>query len=93
MPISYGSYTKQVKLLPLTLAADGTATVAVRYGFADDHGNFNPVTEKHVPVSADQVSAILDAAPTPGLSRRDDLSLAMYTWLVTNGHLEPGTVS
>jgi hypothetical protein len=94
MPVTYaGNYTKQVKLLPLTLSADGTAHVTVRYGFADEQGNFAAISEKTVPMSEIDVATILGASPTPGLTRRDDLSLAVYTWLVTNGHLEPGRVN
>lgn len=94
MPVSYGTYQKQMKLLPLTLHAGGEATVVVRFGFVAEGSNeFTATTEQTFNISADIVSSILDTAPTAGLTRRDDLSLAIYTYLVTNGLIEAGTIS
>jgi hypothetical protein len=45
MPITYGSFVKQMKLLPLTLSADGGATVVVRFGYVGEDGSFSPATE------------------------------------------------
>lgn len=93
MPVTYGAYTKQLKLLPLTLQADGAATVVVRYGYVGESGVFEAATERTIPIVAADVSAILDAPPTPGLSRRNDLSLAVYTHLVQMGVIEAGEIS
>ena len=92
MPISYGTYEKQMKSLPITLHADGTASVTIRVGYMIDEV-FSDVTERHFQIDVASVSGILDNLPVPGLTRRDDLSLAIYTYLVTNGLVEPGTVS
>jgi hypothetical protein len=93
MPVVYGNYTKQLKLLPLTLHSDGSAIVSVRYGFTDELGNFEAATEKSVFIGEEGVSAILDSEGIAGLTRRDDLSFAVYTYLVTNGYIEAGTIS
>lgn len=93
MPITYGEYTKTMKLLPLTLAADGGATVTVRFGYVGSDGVFSPASEQTFTFSAETVSTILDCSPTPGLSRRDDLSFAIYSHLVESKLIEPGTIS
>jgi hypothetical protein len=93
MPIQYGTYTKQLKLLPLTLSDDGTAVCTARFGFVGDDGEFQSVEGRSFTFSAEEVSGILDAEPTSGLTRRDDLSLAIYTYLVSQGHVLPGSIS
>jgi hypothetical protein len=93
MPITYGTYTKQTKSLPLTLHADGSATVSMRFGFVGADEVFNAIEEKTFSISQADVSEILDAPPIPGITRRNDLSLAIYTYLVTRGLIEPGTIS
>lgn len=93
MPVTYGTYQKQMKLLPLTLNDDGSASVVVRYGFVDETGIFDPVTAQTFNILPADVSTVLDAAPTAGLSRRDDLSFAIYTYLVTSGLIAQGTIS
>lgn len=92
MPISYGQFEKQLRLLPLTLNADGSATVSWRFGFIDD-GNFVPSEEYSARVTAEDVSRILDAPAREGMTRRDDLSLAVYTYLVASGLVKAGEVS
>lgn len=92
MPISYGVFEKQLKLLPLILYADGSASIAVRFGYVDNN-EFTPTTEKTFNISPIDVSSILDTIPTPTLTRRNDLALAVYTYLVTHGLVEPGIVS
>lgn len=93
MPIQYGSYTKQMKLLPLFLAEDGSATCSARFGYVGVDNVFNAVDAKTFQFDAAVVSSILDTTPTAGLTRRDDLSLAIYTYLVTHGLVEAGTIS
>ena len=93
MPIIYGTYTKTMKSLPLTLHADGTATLTLRYFYKDDETNAElPAEEKQFVFTAEQVSEILDAPPRQGISRRDDLNSALYMWLVVNGFVQHGKV-
>lgn len=92
MPISYGTYDMQLKLLPLVLFDHGGAEVTVRYGFVID-GEFRATSQRSFTISADDVSLILDAPPTAGLTRRDDLSLAVYAYLVAQGLVEAGEIS
>jgi hypothetical protein len=93
MPVTYGTYQKQLKLLPLTLHAEGGATLSVRFGYVDSAGNYTPSTEQQFTFSSEDVSTILDQNPVPGLSRRDDLSLALYQYLVTNNKIPAGDIS
>ncbi len=93
MPIQYGTYTKQLKLLPLTLDAEGGASCTARFGFVGEDGIFNCTEGNTFTFTPEEVSEILDAPPTEGLSRRDDLSFAIYTKLVTKGLVELGTIS
>lgn len=93
MPITYGGYTKVMKLLPLTLYADGGASVTVRFGYVGVDSVFNPSTESTFAFSPEVVSSILDAPPTPGLSRRDDLSFAIYQYLVAIGSIPAGEIT
>lgn len=93
MPITYGQFTKIVRLLPLTLDAAGGATISLRYGFTSSGGQFIPYNEAQFTLDSIAVSSVLDANPTPNLTRRDDLSLAVYQYLVTNGLIEAGIVS
>jgi hypothetical protein len=93
MPVTYGTYEKQLKLLPLTLHASGGASVVVRFGYVGEDGEFSPTTEQTFAIDAENVEKILGAQPTPGLSRRDDLSFAIYTHLVTHGLVAAGSIS
>ena len=93
MPVSFGTYQKQMKLLPLTLHAGGGATVVVRFGFVGESGGFDSTTEQTFNIPESDVALILDTTPVNGLTRRDDLSLAIYTYLVTNGLVEAGTIT
>lgn len=93
MPVSYGTYQKQFKLLPLTLHATGGASVIVRFGYVGEDGEFLSSTEQTFNMNADQVSFILDTPPVAGLTRRDDLSFAIYGYLVSNGLIEAETIA
>ena len=93
MPISYGNYQKQLKLLPLLLNDDGTASITVRYGYVGESGQFEVAKSETFSISEADVSLILDAQPTAGLSRRDDLSLAVYAHLVQMGKVAAGDIS
>jgi hypothetical protein len=93
MPVTYGSFTKQLKLLPLTIFPDDRASVSVRFGYVGESGVFEPMTEQVIQIAPEGVREILDAPPTMGLSRRDDLSYAVYGYLVRNGLIEAGHIS
>lgn len=93
MPVVYGTFTKQLKLLPLTLFPDGRASVSVRFGYVGENGELNSVEERAFQIDATGVSEILDATPTPGLSRRDDLAYAVYMYLVSHNLIEAGSIS
>lgn len=93
MPVTYGTYTKQLKLLPLLLEQDGTATLTVRFGYVSDDQEFTESTASAYKFSQEEVQSILDAEPTPGMTRRDDLSFALYQYLVQSGKIPPGSIS
>jgi hypothetical protein len=93
MPVTYGTYVKQIKLLPLTIFPDDRASVSVRFGYVGESGVFEPMTEQVIQIAPEGVREILDATPTHGLSRRDDLAYAVYTYLVKNGLIEAGHIS
>lgn len=92
MPITLGEVTLEYKSLPLLLREDGSASVTLRKGYMRN-GQFIETERSTVDVTADDVSAVLDANPTPKLTRRDDLSLALYTSMVQLGHVEAGEIS
>ena len=92
MPITLGEVTLEYKSLPLLLREDGTAQVTVRKGYMRE-GAFVEIERKTVDCDAASVSAILDSEPIGKLSRRDDLSLALYAAMVQLGHVEAGAIS
>ncbi len=92
MPITLGDVTLEYKSLPLLLREDGSASVTLRKGYMRN-GQFIETERSTVDVTADDVSAVLDANPTPKLTRRDDLSLALYTRVVSLGLVEAGAIS
>lgn len=93
MPIAQETVTITYKLLPLTLFPDGTAQVTVRRGLQYANGSWEEINQKNIVIDNPvTVSSILDADPVPGLSRRDDLSLAVYNYLVSIGEVS-GLVS
>lgn len=92
MPITLDTVTLEYKSLPLLLREDGSAIVTLRKGYMRN-GQFIETERSTVDVTADDVSAVLDANPTPKLTRRDDLSLALYTSMVQLGHVEAGEIS
>lgn len=93
MPVTYGTFTKQLKLLPITLNADGTADVTVRFGFSSGADDFEATTEQRFRLAVEEVSTLLDATPAPGHTRRQDMAAAVYAFLVSSGRIEPGEIS
>lgn len=92
MPISYGSFEKQMRLLPIVMHADGRVSVTVRIGYMED-GTLMSASEQVYELEATAVSTLLDIPARPGVSRRDDLAYALYVHLVTSGAIKAGTIS
>ena len=92
MPILLQNINLEYKLLPITLNEDGTTKIVIRKGYTLN-GIFNIIEGITIELSAVITASVLDTTPTPGLSRRDDLSLAIYTYLVTNNLIEQGVIS
>ena len=92
MPISLGQIDLELKLLPLSLSDDGSASVTVRKGYVKN-SVFVVISTEAFAIPSSDVSLILDAPAQDGLSRRDDLSLAIYSYLVGKGLVEAGAVS
>jgi hypothetical protein len=84
MPITIGTVTLEQKLLPLTLNPDGSASITLRRGWVDA-GEFHCIGDTTHNFTTDEVSLVLDTPPIVGLTRRDDLSLAVYQMMVTKG--------
>lgn len=94
MPITYGDYTKLVKSLPLTLNADGTAKLTMRFFYKNNITNEEtPAEQTTYDFTAQQVSDILDTYPITGLTRRDDLAISMYQYLVQHGFMDAGVIT
>lgn len=92
MPITLGNVTLEYKSLPLVLREDGSASATIRKGYMKD-GAFVEIERKSFEFNAQDVSLILDAPPVAGLSRRDDLAVALYQELVLRGLVEAGSIS
>ena len=92
MPITLGDVTLEYKSLPLTLREDGSAAVCVRKGFMRN-GAFVEISRQNFEFTAEDVSLLLDIPSIPGLTRRDDLAIALYAELVARGQVEAGTIS
>lgn len=91
MPITLGDVTLEYKSLPLVLREDGSAEATVRKGYMKGEA-FVEISRQTFGFNADDVSLILDAQPIPGLTRRDDLAIALYQELVARGLVEAGVI-
>jgi hypothetical protein len=87
MPITGEQVTIVYKLLPLTLSSDGTASISVRRGLLHASGMFECLSEVAYFINTEDTSSVLDAPPIYGLSRRDDLSFAVYNYCVSKGYV------
>lgn len=92
MPISYGSFEKQMKLLPIVMHVDGRVSVTVRVGYMES-GTLQSASEQTYVLESEVVSKLLDVTGIQGMTRRDDLAYAIYSHLVASGAIEPGTIS
>lgn len=84
MPITLDTVTLEYKSLPVVLSDDGSATITLRKGYMKD-GVFNAIATENYYATKEELSAILDATPIQGLSRRVDLSLVLYQFCVSKG--------
>lgn len=91
MPITLGDVTLEYKSLPLVLREDGSAEATVRKGYMKD-SVFVEISRQTFGFNVEDVSLILDAPPIPGLTRRDDLAIALYQELVARGLVEAGEI-
>lgn len=91
MPITLDQVQLEYKSLPLTLNEDGSCNVTLRKGYFKD-GIFNIVAMETYHANAAETAAILDVQGIPQLTRRDDLSLAIYQFCVSKG-AEAGVIS
>ena len=91
MPITLETVTLEYKSLPLLLSEDGSATVTLRKGYMVN-SNFIAITSENFHASKEEVSNILDANSIQGLTRRNDLSLALYQFCVSKG-AQAGVIS
>lgn len=92
MPISYGTFEKQVKLLPITINFDGSSLITLKYGFIENN-NFNVIKEEIIAINAVDTASLLDTLPQAGMTRRNDLALAIYNYLIDNNLIEPGQIT
>lgn len=92
MPITGEQVTIIYKLLPLTLEQDGSSNISIRRGMLHADGNFECLSQITYNISAVDTAAVLDSEPTPGLTRRDDLSYAIYLYCVDKGWMS-GVIS
>jgi len=92
MPIMLEKVQLQYKSLPLTLNQDGSCNVTLRKGYFDENNNFVIVAMETYYATPEETSAILDIKGNNNLTRRDDLSLAIYQFCISKG-AQLGTVS
>ena len=85
MPITLETVSLQYKSLPITLHEDGSCTVSLRKGYFDEFNNFVIVGIENYHATSAETSTILDVEGLHGLTRRDDLSLAIYQFCISKG--------
>ena len=84
MPITLDTVTLEYKSLPLVLSDDGSATVTLRKGYTIN-SEFIAIASENYYATKEEVAAILDVAGIQGITRRADLSLALYQFCVSKG--------
>lgn len=73
------------KILPLTLSEDGAAHVTVTKCVEHLDGQLEPISSQVVQFTTAEVDVVLDIAPTPTLTRRQDIGLMVYKMLLNKG--------
>lgn len=91
MPITLGSFTLEYKSLPLLFNEDGSMVITLRRGYVEG-GVFRAISTETYFATREEVEKVLDIKPMDGLTRRDDLSLALYQFCISKG-AEVGEIS
>lgn len=91
MPISLGQVTLEYKSLPIQYNVDGSVVITLRKGYVKDD-EFIVIGSETYTANKQEADLIMDANPINGLSRRNDLSLAIYQFCVSKG-AEMGVIS
>lgn len=78
------------KINAVKFESDGSVTVEMVQGYSEG-GAFRQTESRAFHIDMATASQVLDTAPTAGLTRRDDICLAVYNHLVSAG-LITGTV-
>ena len=80
----------ECRFLPIMLTSEGTTQISIRKGYQD--GDLFVITDTvNVTASLEDTCLILDAAPIDGLTRRQDLVVAIFNWCKANGHIDEST--
>lgn len=90
--MTLNNVTLLYKILPILYNPDGTVVITLRKGFIDLDGSFVIYGQENYFATKEEADTILDAPPTEGLSRRDDLSKALYEFCILKGAQE-GVIS
>lgn len=91
MPITLGSVTLEYKSLPIQYNVDGSVSITLRKGYMKGDEFVVIGLENYFATKA-EADSIMDVNPVNGLSRRNDLSLAIYQFCVSKG-AEVGIIS
>jgi hypothetical protein len=75
------------KALPIRINEDASVAVTVRRGYMAGE-TFVLIDTIQASLDTAQALAILQAEPTPGKTRWDDLSDALYAHLITQGYIQ-----
>ena len=92
MPITLNTITLEYKLLPIVLNEDGTSKIVIRKGYMSN-GIFNTIEGHTFEFTKEVTDSILDKLPIQDITRREDLAIAIYLYLVNNGLVEQGQIS
>lgn len=92
MPITIKDVSLEYKILPIEIREDGSCAVTVRKGYMDN-GVFQVIEGNAFIVPTLDTDAILNVVPSTGLSRKDDLAMAIYEWLIKNNHITSGIIT
>ena len=92
MPIKYAPADIIGILAPITFNADGSASIVFSKE-AIVAGSRVPIAQRTILISKEKASLLLDQPPVSGLTRRDDIALAIYQFLVESGEIEAGLIT
>ena len=93
MPIaSTVTYTKIWNAVPITFRSDGGVTVILNTILNGSDGTTIQLNQQQIDIPLSETAPVLDVSPTPGLTRRQDIAMTIYDYLIAKG-LVTGTVS